>query len=62
MNFFDLSTEYICELKDKGYYDQDFMIEYEFIIYETYKNKHPETLEQVNNIQEQALLHRERLR
>jgi len=62
MNFFSLATEYICELKDKGYYDADFMIEYEFLIYETYKNKHPEALEQVNNLQEQALLCRESLR
>ena len=62
MNFFSYSTEYIITLKEKGFSDESFYTEYDFICLEVYKNKHPEALEQVNNLQEKALLHRERLR
>lgn len=62
MNFFSQATEYICELKDKGYYDQGFMIEYEFLCLETYKIRNPQALEEVNNMQTKKLLQREILR
>ena len=62
MNFFLQSTEYLCALKDKGYYDPDFMVEYEFLIFETYKIRNPKALEEVNNIQAKKLLCRQELR
>jgi hypothetical protein len=62
MNFFLQSTEYICALKDKGYYDEGFFNEYEFLCYETFKINHPESLEEVNSIQTKKLLEREILR
>ena len=62
MNYISQATQYFLSLKEKGFFDKDFYIEYDFICIEVYKNKHPEALEQVNNLQEKALLHRERLR
>lgn len=62
MNFFLQSTEYLLTLKEKGFFDKGFYEEYNFICLEKYKNDHPEALEQVNNIQEQALLCREILK
>jgi len=62
MSFFMISAEYLSELKDKGYYDQGFMTEYEFLCFEIYKINHPEALEEVNSIQEKKLLEREILR
>jgi len=62
MSFFLQSTEYILTLKEKGFSDEPFYMEYDFICYEVYKANHPEALEQVNNIQRKALLCRESLR
>lgn len=62
MNFFQLSTEYICALKDKGYYDEGFMIEYEFLCLETYKIRNPNAIQEVNIIQEKSFLQREKLK
>ena len=62
MNYISQSTQYFISLKEKGFFDKDFYIEYDFICIEVYKSKHPEALEQVNNLQEQALLCRESLR
>ena len=62
MNFYEYSTEYIINLRQKGFSDEGFYIEYDFICLEVYKNKHPEALEQVNNLQAKALLCREKLR
>ncbi len=62
MNFYEQSTEYIVSLRQKGFCDNGFYTEYDFICLEVYKHNHPEALEQVNNLQEQALLCRESLR
>lgn len=62
MNFFLQSTEYILALKDKGFSDESFYNEYEFLCYETYKIRNPKALEEVNNIQAKKLLQREILR
>lgn len=62
MNFFMLATQYILELKDKGYYDEGFMVEYEFLCLETYKIRNPKAIQEVNNIQAKALLQRDGLR
>ena len=62
MNFFSLATEYLCELKDKGYYDEGFLIEYEFLCLETYKIRNPQAIQEVNIIQEKSFLQREKLR
>lgn len=62
MNFFSQSTEYIITLKQKGFSDESFYIEYDYICLEVYKNKHPESIQEVNRLQTLALLHREKLR
>lgn len=62
MNFFLQSTEYIITLKEKGFSDQGFYNEYDFICLEVYKSNHPEALEEVNNMQTKKLLQREILR
>lgn len=62
MNFFLHSTEYIITLKEKGFSDQGFYNEYDFICLEVYKSNHPEALEEVNNIQQNNSLAREILR
>jgi len=62
MNFFLQATEYLCALKDKGYYDADFMIEYEFLCLETYKIRNPKALEEINNLQAKKLLCTEALK
>ena len=62
MNFFLQATEYILTLKDKGFSDESFYNEYDFICYETYKIHHPESIQEINNIQTITLLQREKLR
>ena len=62
MNFFFDSTEYISTLRQKGFSDEGFYIEYDFICYEVYKINHPEALEEVNNMQTKKLLQEQILR
>jgi len=62
MSFFMLATQYLLELKDKGYYDEGFMIEYEFLCLETYKIRNPNAIQEVNIIQEKSFLQREKLK
>ena len=62
MNFFSQSTEYIITLRQKGFSDEGFYIEYDYICLEVYKINHPKELEQVNNLQAKKLLKREILR
>lgn len=62
MNFFLHSTEYISTLREKGFSDEGFYTEYDFICYEVYKINHPEALEEVNNIQKKKLFERDILR
>ena len=62
MNFFLHSTEYISTLREKGFSDEGFYTEYDFICYEVYKINHPEALEEVNDIQSKKLLCTEALR
>jgi len=62
MNFFLNSTEYIISLKEKGFSDQGFYDEYDYICLEVYKNKHPEALEEINNLQSKKLLCTQELR
>ena len=62
MNFFFVSTEYIITLKEKGFSDQGFYNEYDYICLEVYKYNHPEALEEVNNIQQKKLYERDILR
>jgi len=56
MNFFSQSTEYIYTLRQKGFSDEGFYIEYDFICMELYKIRNPKALEEVNNIQAKKLL------
>ena len=62
MNFFLQSTEYIITLKEKGFSDQGFYNEYDYICLEVYKYNHPEALEEVNNMQTKKLLCTKELR
>ena len=62
MNFFLQSTEYIITLRQKGFSDEGFYMEYDYICLEVYKHNHPEALEEVNNIQKKTLLCREILK
>lgn len=62
MNFFYESTEYISTLRQKGFSDEGFYIEYDYICLEVYKYKHPEAFQEVNNLQASAFLQREKLR
>ena len=62
MNYYLQSIEYILSRKDKGYPDEAFNTEYDYICYEVYKIKHPESIQEVNSIQTKTLLQREKLR
>ncbi len=62
MNFFLQSTEYISTLRQKGFSDEGFYIEYDFICLELYKIRNPKALEEINNLQAKTLLQREKLR
>lgn len=62
MNFFLQSTEYIILLKEKGFSDQGFYNEYDYICLEVYKHNHPEALEEVNSLQSKKLLCTQELR
>ena len=62
MNFFSQSTEYIITLRQKGFSDEGFYIEYDFICLELYKNNHPEEWEKVNSLQTKKLLQRKIMR
>ena len=62
MNFFLQSTEYIITLRQKGFSDEGFYIEYDFICLELYKNNHPEEFNKVNNLQKKKLLSTQELR
>ena len=62
MNFFLQSTEYISTLREKGFSDEGFYIEYDFICIEVYKSNHPEALEEINNMQAKKLLQEQILR
>ena len=52
MNFFNSAIEYIISLKLKGWGDEGFYREYDFICHEIYDFK---TLEECNIIQEKIL-------
>lgn len=62
MNFFLQSTEYIITLRQKGFSDEGFYMEYDYICFEVYKINHPEAIQEVNNIQSKKLYEREILR
>ena len=62
MNFFSQSTEYISTLRQKGFSDEGFYIEYDFICLELYKIRNPQALEEVNNMQAKKQLQKEILR
>lgn len=58
----ELSCEYLITLKEKGLGDQEFYNEYSFICYEMYKAKHPESIQEIINIQAKNILSIEVLR
>lgn len=62
MNFFSQATEYISTLREKGFSDESFYTEYDFICYEVYKINHPESIQEVDSIQKQKQYEREILR
>ena len=62
MNFFLKSTEYIITLRQKGFSDEGFYMEYDYICLEVYKHNHPEELEKIDTIQTKKLLCRQELR
>lgn len=51
MNFFLQATEYWLALKDKGWFDEGFYREYDFICHETYDFHNNEVLEESNSLQ-----------
>ena len=55
-DFFLLSTEYLLALKDKGWFDEKFYTEYDWICHETYDLK---VLEESNSLQAEIFLHGE---
>lgn len=62
MNFFSQATQYLVTLKEKGFFDKEFYEEYDYICLETYKIRHPEAIQEVNIVQTNSLLQREKLR
>ena len=55
-NFFLQATEYWIALKDKGWFDEGFYTEYDFICHETYDLK---ILGESNTLQAEIFLHGE---
>ena len=56
MTFFLLSTEYLLALKDKGWFDEGFYNEYDWICHEIYDYKFDEVLEESHRLQAEIFL------
>ena len=62
MNFFSQSTEYLLTLKEKGFSDESFYVEYDFICLETYKIRNPKAIQEIDSLQTNILLQREKMK
>jgi hypothetical protein len=53
---------YWVSLKEKGWFDESFYTEYNWICCELVRQNYPELEEQTNTLQAQTLLHRKELK